>query len=178
MTSEENINQDLAEQFFQAGVANFESGNYQASLEQLEQAKSYASPGTYKSGEIQVWLCNAYDAVGRTEEAIALCRGLVKHPDIDVRKLARYVLGILTAPQLNKLEGITTDGPNFSNLDSNYRYQGGYGNSGKYTQPSDRPDLLNADGQRLSAKMNYRYLWIAGAIAVLGLITWFSGFSR
>jgi tetratricopeptide (TPR) repeat protein len=179
MASEEDFNQALAqqvlgEQIFAAGVASFESGNYQAAVEKLEQAKDLASPGTYQSGEIQVWLCNAYDAVGRTEEAIALCRKLVKHPELDIRKLARYVLGILTAPELRKLEGVTTDGPNFENLDSNYRYQGGYGNSGakNFAAQNQKPDPLNLNGPKLSAKMDRRYLLIAGAIAVLGLFAW------
>ncbi|CAN1210641.1 tetratricopeptide repeat protein [Tumidithrix helvetica PCC 7403] len=177
MASEENLDRDLAEQIFQAGVANFEGGSYQQALQQLEQAKSHAIPGTYQSGEIQVWLANAYDAVGRTEEAIALCRSLVKHPNIDVRKSARYVLSVLSAPQLRKLEGVTTEIPNLSNLDA-HGNGGGYGSAGKnssksVSSPKDLPDALytDADKQRIARRIN-QFLWVAGAIALLGLLAW------
>ena len=107
------------EELYQSGIFQFERGNYRESVKQLEQASSLAGAKTKQGGEIQVWLVNAYDAAGRSNEAIELCRSLSKHPSSDVRKSASYVLGILTAPKLADLQDVTTDISNFRRLDVN-----------------------------------------------------------
>jgi outer membrane protein assembly factor BamD (BamD/ComL family) len=108
---EEVSAEQIASQLYQEGVSNFENGNYQQSIVLLERARALADLETTLGGEILVWLANAYDAVGKTEEAVAICRSLKKHPVNSVRKSARYMLGILTAPQLSKLEGVVSEVP-------------------------------------------------------------------
>ena len=108
---EEVSAEQLASQLYQEGVSNFENGNYQKSIALLERARALAVVETTLGGEILIWLANAYDAVGKTEEAVAICRSLKKHPVNSVRKSARYMLGILTAPQLSKLEGVVSEVP-------------------------------------------------------------------
>ena len=73
---EEVSAEQLASQLYQEGVSNFENGNYQKSIALLERARALAVVETTLGGEILIWLANAYDAVGKTEEAIAICRGL------------------------------------------------------------------------------------------------------
>jgi len=75
----EEISADqLASELYQQGVTSFERGNYQQSISLLERARELAIVETNLGGEILVWLANAYDANGRTEEAIAICRSLKK----------------------------------------------------------------------------------------------------
>ena len=115
----EEISADqLASQLYQEGISNFESGNYQQSIALLERARDLAILETVLGGDISIWLANAYDAAGKTEEAIAICRSLKKHPVNKVRKSARYVLGILTAPPLSKLEGVVSEVPILRSPDS------------------------------------------------------------
>ena len=115
----EEISADqLASELYQEGISNFESGNYQQSIALLERARDLAILATVLGGDISIWLANAYDAAGKTEDAIAICRSLKKHPVNKVRKSARYVLGILTAPPLSKLEGVVSEVPILRSPDS------------------------------------------------------------
>jgi outer membrane protein assembly factor BamD (BamD/ComL family) len=115
----EEISADqLASELYQQGVSSFESGNYQQAIAFLERARVLAIGETTLGGEILIWLANAYDANGKTDEAIALCRSLRKHPVNSVRKSARYMLGILTAPPLRKLEGVVSEVPILASPDS------------------------------------------------------------
>jgi outer membrane protein assembly factor BamD (BamD/ComL family) len=110
--TEDNINvEQIATELYQEGVSNFEGGNYQLAIALLERARALAILESRLGGDILVWLANSYDAIGKTEEAIAMCRSLKKHPVGDIRKSARYMLGILTAPPLSKLEGVTSEVP-------------------------------------------------------------------
>lgn len=108
---EEISTEQLASELYQEGVSNFESGNYQQAIALLERARALAILESRLGGDIVIWLANSYDAIGKTDEAIAICRNLKKHPVGDIRKSARYMLGILTAPPLSKLEGVTSEVP-------------------------------------------------------------------
>ena len=115
----EEISADqIASELYQEGVSNFESGNYQQSVALLERARALVIAETVLGGDILIWLANAYDAIGKTDQAIALCRSLKKHPTNHVRKSARYMLGILTAPPLQKLEGVVSEVPILASPDS------------------------------------------------------------
>jgi tetratricopeptide (TPR) repeat protein len=84
------------------GQDAFERGNYRESVEYFEKAVDLARAATPLGGEIQTWLVNAYNAVGRPTDAIALCEKLTIHPDTEVRKQAKNLLYILKAPQLKR----------------------------------------------------------------------------
>jgi TPR repeat protein len=49
------------------GQEAFERGNYRESVEYFEQAVDLARAATPLGGEIQTWLVNAYNAVGRSD---------------------------------------------------------------------------------------------------------------
>lgn len=166
----EEISADqIAAQLYQEGISNFESGNYQQAIALLERARVLAVLETVLGGEILVWLANSYDAVGRTEEAIALCRSLKKHPVNNVRKSARYMLGILTAPPLGKLEGVVSEVPILESPDT---YES------KPVARKTTPDNSNhkpfrevsLDKPNTNSRNNF--LWFAIAISLLLLALW------
>jgi hypothetical protein len=153
-------------------VSNFESGNYQQAIALLERARALAILETVLGGEILIWLANAYDAAGKTDEAIALCRGLSKHPVGDVRKSARYILRILTAPPLSKLEGVTSEVPILQFPDT---YQSApVARSTSQTNNSQKPfrevslEKPNTD----SGNSTNQFLWFAIATTILLLALW------
>ena len=51
-----------------------------------------------------MWLVTAYQAVGRLQNASALCQTLTRHPHPDIRKQSQEVLYILQAPKLKLTE--------------------------------------------------------------------------
>jgi tetratricopeptide (TPR) repeat protein len=114
-----------ANQLFDRAVTEFEHGNYQAAIAKLERANQQANPLTTLGGEIQIWLANAYEAVGKNSEAIALCEQLKTHPDRQIRKSAAFVLEIISAPELNKLNANNSEILNLSNSleNSNFGYR-------------------------------------------------------
>ncbi|MCA6574091.1 MAG: tetratricopeptide repeat protein [Pseudanabaena sp.] len=165
----EEISADqLASELYQQGVTSFERGNYQQSISLLERARELAIVETNLGGEILVWLANAYDANGRTEEAIAICRSLKKHPTNSIRKSARYMLGIFTAIPLSKLQGVVSEVPVLESPDS---YQskplrskglGGANQKPFREVPLEKPSTSNDDS----------FLWFAIAVTVAFLLLW------
>lgn len=169
---EEISAEQIASELYQEGVSNFESGNYQQAIALLERARALSVLETILGGEILVWLANAYDANGRTDDAIALCRDLKKHPVNDVRKSARYMLGILTAPQLGKLEGVTSEVPILQFSDS---YQSKpAARSKSQSDPKQKPFRevsLEKPNPNSSSSIN-KFLWFAIAISLIFLAIW------
>ncbi|WP_055075852.1 tetratricopeptide repeat protein [Pseudanabaena sp. 'Roaring Creek'] len=166
----EEISADqIASQLYQEGISNFESGNYQQAIALLERARALAVLETVLGGEILVWLANSYDAVGRTEEAIALCRSLKKHPVNNVRKSARYMLGILTAPPLGKLEGVVSEVPILESPDT-YESKP----VARKTTPdnSDRKPFREVSLDKPNTNSRNNFLWFAIAISLLLLALW------
>jgi hypothetical protein len=106
-------------QLYDQALENFERGNYKAAIAQLEQAKLQTRAATVNGGNIQIWLANAYVAVGRNSEAIAICKGLSLHPDRDVRKSAAYMLEIFSAPDLRPSQDSYSVIPAFGSSKSN-----------------------------------------------------------
>jgi tetratricopeptide (TPR) repeat protein len=109
---------ELESQLYLEGVNKFEGGNYQQAIALLERAKALADINTTLGGNIAIWLANSYDAAGNTEAAITICRELKNHPSGKIRKSARFILGILTAPQIGKLEGLVSEVPVLQPYDS------------------------------------------------------------
>ena len=169
----ENINvEQIATELYQEAVSDFESGNYQQAIALLERARALAILESRLGGDILVWLANSYDAIGKTEEAIAMCRSLKKHPVGDIRKSARYMLGILTAPPLSKLEGVTSEVPILQSPDT---YQPKP--AARKTNPNsskkpfrevslEKPNTDNSNGIN-------NFLWLAIAIFLV-ILTYFA----
>jgi tetratricopeptide (TPR) repeat protein len=114
----------LPSQLYAQALIDFENGSYQAAIAKLEQANKAIKPLSIQSGEIQIWLANGYDAVGRTVEAIAICEKLKNHPDRQIRKSAAFVQEIISAPKLSPITDGNLTIPSLSDQPSDrYRYQ-------------------------------------------------------
>jgi outer membrane protein assembly factor BamD (BamD/ComL family) len=160
----------VASELYQKGISDFESGNYQQAIALLERARALVIAETILGGEILIWLANAYDAAGKTEEAIALCRHLKKHPTGSIRKSARYMLGILTAPQLSKLEGVVSEVPILESPDR-YQSKPAAKSSTKQDQKPFREVALEKPQPVDSSNLN-KFLLLAIAISVSLLGFW------
>jgi len=168
---EEISAEQLALQLYQEAVSNFESGNYQQAIALLERAHALVILESRLGGDILIWLVNSYDAIGKTEEAIAMCRSLKKHPVGDIRKSAKYMLGILTAPPLSKLEGVISEVPILESPDT---YQ---------SKPAARKTTQNSSNLKPFREVSLEkpntdnssnnFLWLAIAI-FLAILTYFA----
>ncbi len=168
MSDEISVEQ-IASELYQEGVSNFESGNYRSAIAILERARALAVLETTLGGEILIWLANAYDAVGKTEEAIAICRNLKKHPINTVPKSARYMLGILTAPQLSKLEGVVSEVPI---LESPDRYQSKPVARTKSSSDKEKKPFREVSLEKPNTESSNNFLWVAIAIFLPLLAIW------
>lgn len=100
--NQEPQNQEKILIFYEMGKKSLENGKYKISVVHLESAKKLADPYTRLGAEIQILLVTAYQALGKREEAIALCQELVKHPNLQTRQKAKEVLYIIQAPKLQR----------------------------------------------------------------------------
>jgi outer membrane protein assembly factor BamD (BamD/ComL family) len=166
---EEVSAEQIASQLYQEGVSNFENGNYQQSIVLLERARALAVLETTLGGEILIWLANAYDAVGKTEEAVAICRSLKKHPVNSVRKSARYMLGILTAPQLSKIEGVVSEVPILQSPDT---YQSKPVARSKSSGDKEQKPFREVSLEKPNTNSSNNFLWVAIASSLLLLAIW------
>ena len=110
---------ELARSRYQMGTTAFENGQYREAVENLEKASALLGKNTRFAGEVEIWLVNAYEAAGRSEEAIALCQELSRHPHYEVRHQAKRLAYILKAPKLNRPKEWMTEIPDFSIISDN-----------------------------------------------------------
>jgi tetratricopeptide (TPR) repeat protein len=170
-----SVNQQ--EQFqsqYQAGRLAFEKGQYRQSVQLLESACELVPPATRISGEARFWLVTAYQAAGRVQDAIALCRQLSRHPHPDIRKQGSNLLYILEAPRLKRPEEWMTVIPDLSKTtDTGTRYLQA---TGSVKSPAKRPKPVveSLDLTQVNTKDN-RFIWVALLLLVLilgGLVWW------
>ncbi len=110
---------ELARTRYQAGKIAFENGKYRESVENLEKAKDLLERNSRLGGEVGIWLVTAYEAAGRTEDAIALCQELRRHPHSETRDQARQLVYILQAPKLKRPSNWMTEIPDLGALSDN-----------------------------------------------------------
>ncbi|NEP16072.1 MAG: hypothetical protein F6J97_04115 [Leptolyngbya sp. SIO4C1] len=161
-----------------AGQAAFERGRYREAVEHFERATAFAKVGTVFGGEVQLWLVNAYAAIGRQQDAISLCQKLTQHPDTEVRKQSRRLVYVLKAPQLSTKAEWLSQIPDLSNLES-----GDYQLSqSSYAQAPQRPRRAKSapepepvDLSQVNTQDN-QFVWIAllGCGLLLGGLWWLS----
>ncbi len=106
-------NLEIAQSHYQIGTTAFENGQYRESVESLEKASTLLEKNTRLAGEVEIWLVNAYEAAGRSEEAINLCQQLNRHPHYEIRQQAKRLVYILKAPKLNRPKEWMTEIPDF-----------------------------------------------------------------
>ncbi len=158
------------------GQAAFEHGNYRQAVAHFEAGVKLARAATPLGGEIQIWLVNAYNAVGQGREAEALCETLTRHPDLEVRKQAKNLLYILQAPQLRRPGNWMSQIPDLGRLEEG---SSGGGLSAVAIRPtpkrSPKPEPEPLDLSQINTRDN-GFLWIAlGFVGViLGGLFWLS----
>ncbi|PZV05633.1 MAG: hypothetical protein DCF32_10870 [Leptolyngbya sp.] len=170
---------DRAQTQYAYGQAAFERGSYREAVEFFEEAVKLAKATTPLGGEIQTWLVNAYSAVGRQNDAIALCQTLARHPDLETRKQGKNLLYILQAPQLQRPTNWMTEIPDLDNLSRDGAQSSGgsgYAAAAK-TAPRSRPkpEPIPLDPSQINTKDN-GFLWAAlvGVALVLSGLLWLS----
>lgn len=170
------MNSENRERFkieLQAGKAAFEGGHYRQSVQHLEKANALMARASRPGGEAQIWLVMAYEAAGQSEEAIALCKQLERHPDLDTRQQGKNLLYILQAPRLQRPAEWMTQIPDLATItDTDPAFRRGSNSVAQKPKPIE-PEPL--DLSQVNTQDN-QFVWVAlGAIAlILGGLVWFS----
>ncbi|BAY22838.1 hypothetical protein NIES2100_26020 [Calothrix sp. NIES-2100] len=158
---------EIAKSRYQAGKVAFETGHYREAVENLEKASALLSRNSRFGGEVDIWLVTAYEAAGRTEEAIALCEQLKRHPYSETSKQARHLLYILKAPKLKRPNEWMTEIPDLGKLPENESQirvtVKPHQSSGQ--NKSAEPEFV--DLSQVNTKDN-RFIWLA--LIVIGLM--------
>lgn len=164
---------EVVESEYATGKAVFERGQYVDAVRHFEAASALVERGSRLGGEVQMWLVTAYDAAGQTQEAIALCQQLIRHPSLDTREQARGLIYILEAPKLSKRPEWLVEIPDLGALGDNQSsaFKGGAGGAVKPSKPKlVIPEPV--DLSRVNTRDN-RFVWvglIGVGVAIAGLI--------
>ncbi|MBD2301995.1 tetratricopeptide repeat protein [Nostoc sp. FACHB-87] len=158
---------EIARKRYQAGRIAFENGQYREAIENLEKASALLARNSRLGGEAQLWLVTAYEAAGRNEEAIALCKQLQRHPYSETNKQARRLLYILQAPKLKRPSEWMTEIPDLGALSDNESKMRVAANSPKPSAKKKPAEQEFVDLSQVNTKDN-RFIWVA--IAAIGLI--------
>lgn len=158
---------EIARAIFQSGKVAFESGQYREAVENLEKASALLARNSRLGGEVQLWLVTAYEAAGRTEDAIALCQELKRHPYSETSKQARRLVYILQAPKLQRPSEWMTEIPDLralSDNESKIRVTAKPSSSSWQKKPPE-PEFI--DLSQVNTRDN-RFIWLG--LIVIGLI--------
>ncbi|RMF25493.1 MAG: tetratricopeptide repeat protein [Cyanobacteria bacterium J083] len=153
---------------YQAGKIAFERGQYRLSIEQLENAITQIPHSSKIGGEVQMWLVNAYQADGKTAQAIALCQTLCAHPHLEIRKQAKNLLYIIKAPRLERPASWMTKIPE---LDSSNLEEGKSQYFSSQTRKNRQTSKTEQETSLLPSQINRQdnqFIWVA---LILTLIT-------
>lgn len=156
------------------GQALFERGRYKKAIAHFQTALALSNPIGSRGGDIQMWLVNAYIAAGREEEGLALCRKLIRHPDLDTKQQSKRMLYILEAPELEMKPEWVTKIPDLGNMDddSQIRYAQ---RPKKKRRRKPKPEPEPLDLSEVNTEDN-QFVWI-GIIVIaltLGGLIWLS----
>ncbi|WP_138506444.1 tetratricopeptide repeat protein [Nostoc sp. PA-18-2419] len=154
---------EIAKTRYQTGKIAFENGQYRQAVENLEKASALLVHNSRLGGEVDICLVTAYEAAGRTDDAIALCERLKRHPHFEISKQARRVLYILKAPKLKRPSEWMTQIPDLGALPDNELKISIAAKSPKSSvqqkpKPSE-PEFV--DLSQVNTKDN-RFIWLTG----------------
>jgi tetratricopeptide (TPR) repeat protein len=162
---------EIAKKRYQAGRVAFENGQYREAVENLEKASALLTRNSRLGGEVEIWLVTAYEAAGRNEEAIALCKQLQRHPHSETNKQARRLLYILQAPRLKRPSEWMTEIPDLGALSDNESKVRIAVNPPKSSPNKKEPEFV--DLSQVNTRDN-RFIWVAliAIAAILSYLTW------
>ena len=156
------------------GQSAFERGRYKKAIAHFQTALALSNPISMRGGEVQLWLVNAYVAAGEQQAGLALCRKLIRHPDLDTQRQSKRLLYILEAPELELKPEWTTKIPDLSDLDKD--------GDKKFVQKAKKPRRQKQkaepepiDLSQVNTEDN-QFVWIAllGILLTIGGLFWFS----
>lgn len=160
---------------YQAGKAAFERGDYRTAVKRLEAASALMNRTSRLGGEAQIWLVTAYEAAGQTAEAIALCKQVSRHPDVETSKQGKRLLYILQAPQLTRPTEWMTQIPDLGAIaESDPKDRRGSNGTVAIRNRDRKEPLEPVDTSQINTKEN-QFIWIALialGLTIAGLI-WF-----
>ncbi|MBW4616536.1 MAG: tetratricopeptide repeat protein [Desmonostoc vinosum HA7617-LM4] len=151
---------DIAKTRYQRGKVAFENGQYREAVENLEKASALLSSNSRLAGEIDIWLVTAYEAAGRSDDAIALCERLKRHPHLETSKQARRVLYILKAPKLQRPSEWMTEIPDLGALSDNDQKVRVTVKPSQPAKPQKRAEPEFVDLSQVNTRDN-RFIWVA-----------------
>jgi hypothetical protein len=177
---EQSSDLDRAKTLYQKAQTAFDGGAYRDCITGLEQALALVSRNTPLGGQMQLWLVNAYAAADRMDEAIALCEGLLTHPDWQTRQQSKRIVYILKAPKLKAKDEWLTKIPELNHLEASEKVQFATPSKVGKEEPPPSPFLGLGEGTPLNLSQGSgnedRFIWVALGVAVLilGGLWWWS----
>jgi len=167
------LNSDEFEAFqreYQAGKLAFECGRYRESVQHLEVASALVVGYARLNGEAQIWLVMAYEAAEQRQDAIALCKKITHHPQLEIRKQSRRLLYILEAPRLTTHPEWRIEIPDLAALNERDPDRSS-ASSNRAPAQSPPPQSFRYELEPLNQNQNLssdnRFIWVALAIAAL-----------
>jgi thioredoxin-like negative regulator of GroEL len=159
---------------YTTGQTAFERGLYRDSIDWFEEALTLTSRQTALGGEIQMWLVTAYDAAGQGEAAIALCRQLSTHANLETRQQSKRLLYILEAPKLQSKPEWLTQIPDLDPPNAAPRRYSAVGQPGqsRNVKPNEPKSITEDPFEPIDPKESRGFLGIAlglSGVILLGL---------
>lgn len=166
---------ELAKNRYIAGQAAFENGKYREAVENLEKASALLARNTNFAGEVDIWLVNAYEAAGRSDDAIALCQQLSSHPHYETRLQAKRLVYILQAPKLKRPKEWMTEIPDLAAISDNESKILVTTKPKKSTSKQKSEEIEYVDLSTVNTKDN-RFIWVAliAAGLTISYLVWLS----
>ncbi|WP_353931018.1 hypothetical protein WJM97_22630 [Okeanomitos corallinicola TIOX110] len=161
---------EIAKNRYIAGKTAFENGKYRESVDNLEKASALLAKNTRFAGEVDIWLVNAYEAAGRSEDAITLCQQLSRHPHYETRLQAKRLVYILKAPKLKRPKEWMTEIPDFGAMSDNKSKTIITAKTAKSTSKPKPKEPEYVDLSQVNTKDN-SFIWLA-LIVVTGTISY------
>jgi hypothetical protein len=163
---------------FTTGQTAFERGLYRDSIDWFTKALTLTSRQSALGGDIQMWLVTAYDAAGQGEAAIALCRELSNHANLETRQQSKRLLYILEAPKLQSKPEWLTQIPDLDPPNASPRRYSAVGQPGqsRNAKPNEPKSITEDPFEPIDPKESRGFLGIAlglSSVILLGL-WWFS----
>lgn len=163
--------QEKFEHYYQQGQDLFTQGKYGPSIHHLERAQTFVNPQSREGGELQVWLMTAYQAVGKTETAIALGEQLQSHPSYTIREQAKRMVYILRAPELQRPKEWISEIPSFQENSDRppQKYQP------KAAPPKPKPPAEPLNPAEVERENDQFLVFALGLLVILcGSLWWFA----
>lgn len=147
----------------------FERGAYDRALQWVDEALIHYP----LAGILKLWQGLALEAMGRSGEAIALVRPLLRHGDADVVERARYLLSVWEAPRLQRPREWLTEIPDLSHLsEDGWNLTPVLPRRSASRSQADALKSQSSHSPEQTSSIRGRALWIGAALVGLLILIW------